>query len=219
MRTLLCAGLVLAAACGAALSGAFADADHLSGDYVEVRTASVFAGACHYNGELTTAGREALLAWNVTAGSWGGVGLAGVRALAVVSAAANLAEARAERRAELIVDESATEAQAAAFVKAFGGKYAASLGRIVSVRRAPVSFKHEGGAYAVGVTHLVSLHVEAMPDDACCRMPHLVWYAPLVALEHRKVGYTRTALYAGGKAGDAWQRSGENGAFYGSFSF
>ena len=219
MRTLLCVGLLLAAACGALLTGSRAERAALRGDYVEARTASVFAGACHYNGELTTAGREAVLAWNVTGGVFEGVNLAGVRAVAVVSADANLAEARAERRAELIVDESATEAQAAAFVKAFGGKYAASLGRIVSVRRAPVSFKHEGGAYAVGVTHLVSLHVEAMPDDACCRMPHLVWYAPLVALEHRKVGYTRTALYAGGKAGDAWQRSGENGAFYGSFSF
>ena len=34
----------------------------LRGDYVEVRTASVFAGACHYNGEVVTTGRDAMMA-------------------------------------------------------------------------------------------------------------------------------------------------------------
>src|SRR5918997_5447246 len=105
-------GLALALTCGAALGSSRAEADGVRGVYVEARTASVFAGACHYNGELTTAGREAVLAWNVTAGSWDGVDLAGVRALAVVSADANLSEARAARRAELIIDESASYKQA-----------------------------------------------------------------------------------------------------------
>ena len=212
-------GLALVLTCGALLSGTRAGDEGLRGDYVEARTASVFAGACHYNGELTTAGREAVLAWNVAAGAYEGVNLAGVRAVAAVSADANLSDARAARRAELIVDESATEAQAAAFARAFGRRYAASLGEIVSVRRAPVSFRHEGKSYAVRAAGLAALDVEAMPDDACCRMPQLVWYAPLVTLEHRRVGHTRKAIYAGGRAGDAWQRTGENGAFYGSFSF
>ena len=49
----------------------------LRGDYVEVRTASVFAGACHYNGEVVTTGRDAMMAWNVTSGKWQGVDLSG----------------------------------------------------------------------------------------------------------------------------------------------
>jgi hypothetical protein len=211
------AALTLAALCGAAMSGSRAEANNLKGDYVEARTASVFAGACHYNGELTTTGRDALMAWNVTAGSWDGVSLAGVRALAVVSADANLVDAQAARRSELIVDSSATDAQAAALVKAFKGRYAGALGQVASVRRAPVIFRHDGAAYSVG-TSSVALSVEAMPDNLCCRMPQLVWYAPLVPLEGRKVGYTRKATYAGGPAGDAWERAGENGAFYGGFT-
>src|ERR671938_1314584 len=111
--------LTLAVLCGAALSSSRAEANNLRGDYVEARTASVFAGACHYNGELTTTGRDALMAWNVTSGSWNGLNLAGVRALAVVSADANLADTTAARRSELTVDSSATEAQAAALVEAF----------------------------------------------------------------------------------------------------
>ncbi|HJQ31972.1 MAG TPA: DUF1326 domain-containing protein [Pyrinomonadaceae bacterium] len=210
--------LTLATLCGAALRGSRAEGNYLRGDYVEARTASVFAGACHYNGELTTTGRDALMAWNVTSGSWDGVNLSGVRALAVVSADANLADTHGARRAELTVDSSATDAQAAALVEAFKSSYAAALGRVVSVRRAPVVFKHDGGAYAVGDSN-AALNVEAMPDNLCCKMPQLVWYDPLVPLAGRKVGYTKKATYTGGPAGDAWERAGENGAFYGSFSF
>src|ERR687886_1985957 len=104
-------GLALVLACGAALKASRAEGDGVRGDYVEARTASVFAGACHYNGELTTAGREAVLAWNVTSGSWNGVDLAGVRAVAVVGSEANLADSAAARRSELVVDSSASEAQ------------------------------------------------------------------------------------------------------------
>src|SRR5947209_8653839 len=53
----------------------------VSGDYVEARTASVFAGACHYNGELVTTGEEAIAGWNVTSGYWKGANLTGVKAM------------------------------------------------------------------------------------------------------------------------------------------
>jgi len=49
-------------------------------------------------------------------------------------------------------------------------------------------------------------------------MPNLVWYTPFVGLENRKVGYTSKALYSGKVVGEPWSRSGENSAFYGTFS-
>ena len=58
-----------------------------------------------------------------------------------------------------------------------------------------------------------------MPNDECCKQPNLVWYSPLMPLDHRKVGYTDSAAYLAGTVGDPWQRSDENSAFYGSFSF
>ncbi|HEX8098259.1 MAG TPA: DUF1326 domain-containing protein [Pyrinomonadaceae bacterium] len=219
MRRLFWPGLVLAFLFSSLLAGSRAESNGLKGDYVEARTASVFAGACHYNGELTTAGREAVMAWSVAAGSWNGVDLAGVRVLAVVSADANLSDANAARRAELVVDQSATHAQAAAVVGALRSKYGAALGRIVSVRSAPVTFGHDGRGYSVASPGTASLVVEPMPNDLCCRMPHLVWYEPLAPLVGRKVGHTVKVLYGGGPLGDAWQRDGENSSFYGSFSF
>ena len=189
----------------------------LRGDYVEVRTASVFAGACHYNGEVVTTGRDALMAWNVTSGKWQGVDLTGVRVMAIVSADANLAESNAARQTEIVIDSQASRTQALAMVNALKEKYAASLGKIVTVRSAPISFERSGRTYSV-VTNDAAINVQAMPNDLCCKMPNLVWYAPLVGLENRKVGYTSRALYSGRVVGEPWSRSGENSAFYGSFS-
>jgi hypothetical protein len=189
----------------------------LRGDYVEVRTASVFAGACHYNGEVVTTGRDAMMAWNVTSGKWQGVDLTGVRVMAVVSADANLGESNAARQSEIIIDSQASRTQALTMVNALKEKYAASLGNIVEVRTAPIRFERTGRTYTV-VTNEAAINVEAMPNDLCCKMPNLVWYAPLVGLENRKVGYTSKALYSGKVVGEPWSRSGENSAFYGTFS-
>jgi hypothetical protein len=220
MRRFCLALLLPAVLCSAALlPGSRAEVNSLKGDYVEARTASVFAGACHFNGELTTTGRDALMAWRVTAGSWNGVDLTGVRALAIVGADQNLYDIQAARRSELIIEQSASPAQMSAMTEAVKSMYAATLGRVVSVRSAPIQFKRESKTYSVNSPNSVTMNVEAMPDDLCCRMPHLVWYEPLVPLANRKVGHTIKASYAGGKVGDRWQRDGENSAFYGSFSF
>jgi hypothetical protein len=189
----------------------------LRGDYVEVRTASVFAGACHYNGEVVTTGRDAIMAWNVTNGQWQGVDLNGVRAIAIVSADVNLAEDNAARTSEIIIDSSASRAQAVAMLNALKERYAAALGTVAAVNSAPIRFERNGRNYNV-VTNEASMNVEAMPNDLCCKMPNLVWYTPFVGLENRKVGYTSKALYNGKVVGEPWSRSGENSAFYGTFS-
>src|SRR5438067_5404173 len=104
-------------------------------------------------------------------------------------------------------------------IDAITTKYAATLGKIVSVRSATVEFKHVEKAYSINSPGIAAINMESMPDDLCCHMPQLVWYEPLIPLAQRKVGYTKSALYAGSAVGDAWQRDGENSAFYGSFSF
>ena len=216
MRRGLLAALAMIVAVGGLVFSSHAENVSLRGDYVEVRTASVFAGACHYNGEVVTTGRDALMAWNVTSGKWQGVDLTGVRVMAIVNADANLAEGNAARRSEIVIDSQASRTQALAMVNALKEKYAASLGQVVSVRSAPITFERSGRTYAV-VTNDAAINVEAMPNDLCCKMPNLVWYTPLVGLENRKVGYTSKALYSGKTVGEPWSRSGENSAFYGSF--
>lgn len=218
MRRVLVSGLMLLLmACGAFAEGA-AKGNWLRGDYVEARTASVFAGACHYNGEVVTTGREAVLAWNVRAGRWDGVDMEGVRAVAVVSSSTNLSEIEKGRpKYELVVDSAASEAQFRAFAAVVAARFG-SLGAGLSVRRAPVAFRQEGKSFYFDAPGFARLSVRAMPNNLCCKMPNMVWYSPLVALADRRVGYTLDASYAGGALGDAWQRAGENSAFYGSFA-
>src|SRR5690348_11861200 len=107
MRKGMFAALAMIVAVCALVFSSQAENVSVRGQYVEVRTASVFAGACHYNGEVITSGRDALMAWNVTAGKWNGVDLAGVRAMAIVNSASNLSEQDAARQSEIIIDSAA----------------------------------------------------------------------------------------------------------------
>jgi len=217
MKRVLFAAAVMMIALSALVFSSRAENVSLRGDYVEVRTASVFAGACHYNGEFVTTGRDAMMAWNVTSGKWQGVDLSGIRAMAIVTSDANLSESNAAHSSEIIIDSQASDAQAKAMIDALQQKYSASLGNVVKVRSAAISFEHKARSYAVAADD-ASINVEAMPNDLCCKMPNLVWYAPLVGLENRKVGYTVKATYSGKVITSPWSRSGENSAFYGSFS-
>ena len=217
MRKVLFMLMIVVVATSAFVFSSRAESVSVRGDYVEVRTASVFAGACHYNGEVVTTGREAMMAWNVTSGKWQGVDLTGVRVMAIVSSDANLGDKNATRQSEVVID-SPSRSQSLAILNAIKERYAASLGNIVKVRNAPIKFVREGKKYAVAADD-ATIDVEAMPNDLCCKMPNLVWYTPLVGLENRKVGYTTNAVYSGNTVGEQWSRAGENSAFYGSFSF
>jgi len=104
MRKILLAIFAAVAAAGLFVFSSQAENVAVRGDYVEVRTASVFAGACHFNGEVTTGGREAMMAWNFTSGKWQDIDLSGVRLMAVITSNTNLAEANASRQTEIIVD-------------------------------------------------------------------------------------------------------------------
>jgi len=216
MRSLLfCAfGLLISAAPAVTPSSS-----KIAGDYVEVRTASVFTGACHYNGELVTTGNDALAAWNFQSGQWNGVDLSGVRAVAAITSTANLGLDSGERKAELIVDSSASKAQVAAVADLLQTRSAKQLGQIVSVRQAAITFSHDSTDYVVKAQGVANLTVRPMPNNECCKQPHLVWYTPLAPVAKRKVGYTEHAAYTAGTVGDSWQREGENSAFYGAFSF
>jgi len=216
MKSLLFCSLGLLISAGPAVSPS---ASKITGDYVEVRTASVFAGACHYNGELVTTGNDALAAWNFQSGQWNGVDLSGVRAVAAVTSSANLGLDSGDRKAELIVDAHASGAQVAAVADLLRSRSTKTLGQIVSVRQAPVNFTHESTDYAVKVEGVADLTVRPMPNNECCKQPNLVWYSPLAPVANRKVGFTERATYNAGAVGDSWQREGENSAFYGSFSF
>jgi hypothetical protein len=208
------------------------------GRYVEARTASVFAGPCHYNSELTTAGREALVAWSFEGGELDGVALAGARAVAAVVGDRNLSLEGARRESVLYLDAAATEAQRAALRELLEERYAPVLGRVLAVRVAPVELGFEGDAFDLEIADCLALTGTAMPDRACCSMPSNVWYRPLVEAdaatrtEDVLVGYTERCTYDDQRplaateppvtwtlrdTAPRWTRCAENSAFLASF--
>src|SRR5688572_1498646 len=83
--TLVVSALLLAAA---GLSAN--DKPRITGEYVEARTAEVFAGGCIMNSEAETMGRQAVMAWRITSGTFDGVPLEGLTVAAAVAGDRNL---------------------------------------------------------------------------------------------------------------------------------
>lgn len=189
------------------------------GRYVEARTASVFAGACHYGGEATTAGREALLAWHFEGGRHDGVELAGLDAVAVIAGEENLATQEAERHALLYVSERATPAEVAALRSLLTARAGTALGRIDAVRAVPLVLGLSEETYSVEAKGLFALRGATLPDRSCCKMPHHVWYAPFAPVEHPIVGNNAAFEFRDKALGRVWSRPDENASFTGTFRF
>jgi hypothetical protein len=215
-RPLLTAGIA-AAALGGALA---AQAATPTGEYVEARSASVFAGACHYSGQYVSGGRDAISAWHFTGGDWHGVSLAGLSAVAVIRADDNLGIPTSQRSTMLFVDAQASPAQQKALDEALATRYAAVLGTVTDAGAVPIAFaRTPKGGFRVSAPQVATLDIDALPNRECCTEPNLVWYTPLAAVTDRRVGYTQTASCTARTGGDPWTRGNENSAFYGTFTF
>ena len=188
-----------------------------SGCYVEARTASVFAGACHYGGEATTAGREALLAWKLEAGRVNCVDLAGASIAAAVVDDRNLAEPSSARRSVIYVDLRATESVRATLVDWLRASHADLLGEVLAVKAVALDFDIRADLFRVDGGGAFFLSGTAMPDRACCKMPYNVWYSPFEHVEDRLVGNDADFRFAEPRLDRTWSRPDENAAFLGRF--
>ena len=65
-------------------------AAELRGIYLESRTCQVYTGPCFANGEMGQSGKNAILAWNIAAGAYHGVDLAGLSVVAVIGSSETL---------------------------------------------------------------------------------------------------------------------------------
>ncbi len=211
MRTALI-GLMLGVSPMVAAAG-----EPLYDSYVEARSCSVFAGACHYNREFGTEGRKATLAFSFEQGKHDGVPLDGVKAVAVVTADRNLDLKEARRKSVLYVDAAATDAQCRAVADALASKCAKLLGTVVATKVVPISFERSEAGFVVEAGEAVTLEVEAVPGRPCCNMPWKVLYKPLVELSDRLVGNTVETRVTEEALSAKWVRTEEASSFYGRF--
>ena len=187
-----------------------------SGRYVEARTASVYAGACHYGSELVTGGREAVLCWSFEGGSVDGAPLAGVELVAAVASSANLTQPGAHRSV-IYVGSKASEAAREAAVEWLRATQRDVLGEVVAVETAEVELRIEAERYTARVGSAIALEGSAMPDRECCTMPFNVWYEPCQPLEGRLVGNSSRFEWREKRLAPPFERREQNDAFLGGF--
>src|SRR5689334_851555 len=109
----------------------------IQGDYIETRSTDVFTGQCYANGEMGLTGKEAILGWRVSKGSWNGVALDGLSIAAAVRAKATLGDPYGNpypAKAVLFVDDHATPQQKealVAFAQHMGGRLLDNVDRVI----------------------------------------------------------------------------------------
>jgi hypothetical protein len=201
-------------------------AQHISGDYIETRSADVWTGTCVANGEVNLTGDQAILAWRVTTGSWNGVSLDGLSVVGVVKAAATIGDTYTNpypAKAVMIVDERATTAQRGAlvgFAKSMAGDL---LANVISVEAAPITMtvSHDGGHY--GRTSVRAGQFAGIETRSINGKDHLcgnedVFYQPLTELTHSMPAVAETDRFEGAGLGVKWAVHGKRSAFVGSFA-
>jgi hypothetical protein len=210
----------LGAVCALAVPAAMA-ADNVggtvTGDYVEARSASVYAGACHFNGELTTAGREAVIAWNIQSGTANGVKLDGLRVVALVSGGDNLANVGTERKSVIVVDEAATPAQREAVVALLKQRVGKMLGTVAAVKTAPIRFTEEGASVKVAAGNLATLDITRYPCKHCM-MPAETWYTPFAPTKDVVVAQGLSTGFKDKTLGVSWSSASQDNVFVGTFA-
>jgi hypothetical protein len=199
-----------------------ADANSLSGVYVEARTAEVFTGGCLMSSEAETTGRQALLAWKVDRGSINGVSLDGLVIVAAVVGDKNLGihEIGGEKpvsRSAVFVDQRASMAQRAALVSMAQKLSGDLMGTIVSIASAPIQFADTGHEITVD-TPKIALNVGKHAEhNAGCGAEQ--WFHPLTSVNEATIGTTNENSFSGSELGSKWSDPDKVSAFFGRFSY
>jgi hypothetical protein len=195
-----------------------ADAGLPRGRYVEARTAAVFAGACHFGGQRTTQGREAVCAWSFDGGSWRGVPLAGVDVVVALAAEENLDEPGARRSVAYVAADQPQAAREAALALV-RARYGERLGELEVALVPTIARAFDGEGHRIDVPGVLALEGGLLPDRGCCAMPFDVWYEPLFDAQEALVVNHATFRYDDARLGRAFERTGENNGFSGRFAF
>jgi len=217
--------MVTAAILGAlGASSASASGARLTGEYVEARTAEVFAGGCIMNSEAETMGRQAIMAWKITSGSFEGVPLDGLTVAAAVAGDRNLGmrEMGGEEptivKAIITVDPRATRAQRDALVRFVRAMSRGLITEVVRVDTAPIKFATSQTYVEVSVPESMQLTVnkEMKHDPSCGAMQ---WFKPFSTLEQSAMGVAEAHSFSGQGLGTKWSAPDKRSAFFGTFAY
>jgi hypothetical protein len=202
------------------------NAQGISGDYIETRSADVWTGPCVANGEVNLVGDQAILAWRVNKGEWNGVSLDGLSVVAAVKANATLGDQYNDpypAKAVMIVDQRACPEQQKAlveFAQAMGGEL---LKNVVRVEIAPIKVEVTGEHGHYSKTVVQAGRFAGIETRSIGKKDHMcgnedVYYQPLAAMTHSMPAVAELDQYKGSDLGVSWTIHGKRSAFVGTFA-
>jgi hypothetical protein len=213
--------LMLVAAATLLAVPAFA-AGPVTGEYVEARTAEVFAGGCIMSSEAETIGRQAVLAWRIDSGIYGGESLEGLTVVAAVSGDRNLGireiggEAPSYVHAAIYVDERATPAQQRALVDLARELSRDLITEVVETTAVPIRFDNGNDRVTVvaGDARLV-IQKRVAHKPGCGAMK---WFTPFTTLDAPTLGLALEHGFSGPALNTRWEAPNRKSAFHGTFT-
>jgi len=192
------------------------------GHYLEARTSDVYTGPCFANGEVNLDGEEAVLAWQVTAGSWDGADLSGLNVVAAVKAESTLGDpygAPPHPRAVIVVDDRADARQSAgleSLARKLGGGL---LADVVAVHRAPIDARFDQGVGVASVRAGNLIEASTRPlghrDHVCGN--ESVYYPPLTGVRDATPAYTLSNAFRGDEFDSTWSTPSKRSSFVAEF--
>jgi hypothetical protein len=220
MKSILAVAAVVVFAVGVSAD----DKTRITGEYVEARTAEVFAGGCIMNSEAETMGRQALMAWRITSGIYEGVRLDGLTVAAAVAGDRNLGmremggEEPTAVKAIITVDPRADAAQRDALVKLVRELSNGLITHVVRVDVAPVRFATTQNYVEVSVpeTMMLTVNKEMKHDPSCGAMQ---WFKPFTKLADAAMGVAEEHAFDGNGLNTKWSAPNKRSAFFGTFVY
>jgi hypothetical protein len=203
-----------------------AQAQKISGEYIETRNADVYTGHCFANSEMGLVGDQAILAWRVSKGEWNGVRLDGLSVVGVAKASGTLGnpyENPYPAKAVLIVDEKATAEQREALAS-FAQTMAGDLFKtVVRTETAPINLEVDydgehpsaGRVKAGELADIVTRSLTAK-DHICGN--EQTYFPPLASTVHSMPGVAVLDRFQGEGLNTAWTLRGKRSAFVGHFA-
>ena len=204
---------------------AASDPKAVAGDYVEVRTAQVFAGGCIMGSEGEAAGREAILAWRVSRGALDGVVLDGLSIVAAATADTNLGTHElggapaTVLKSVVFVDERANAAQRDALITMARSLAPSIVRRVVETRAVPIAFERSGDTVRVRAAEASVDIVTNVPHSPNCGA--LKWFEPLARTQDAEIGVTLLQEWSSTVLGPRWRQVSDDkrSSFVGKFSY
>lgn len=202
------------------------NAQSISGDYIETRSADVWTGPCVANGEMNLTGDQAILAWRVTKGQWKGVTLDGLSVVGVVKANATLGDEYNNpypAKAVMIVDEKACDDQQKALVEFAQAMSGELLKNVVRVEVAPIKVEVSGHNGHYDRTLVKAGNIAGIETRAINGKDHLcgnedVFYQPLATTVHSMPAVAELDRFDGDGLNVSWTVHGKRSAFVGTFA-